>query len=81
MNMSMGYFPEVHDEVSWCSPIGGINCGIVALILTDPAGREVLVIKTPTGHTTTIPGSLEKLRKLDFSVDRRGGVAAMSVRG
>ena len=77
--MSMGYLPEVRDEVSWYSPVGGINCGVVALVLTDPVGRELLVIKTPDGHTTTIPGSLKNLRQIDFSVDRRGGKSAMAV--
>ena len=71
---------EVHDEVSWFSPTSGVNCGIVTQVLLGdgPRPSETIIIKTRTG-VTRIPGSLDNLRKLDFSVDRRGGTGAMAL--
>jgi len=76
----MSGLAEVHDEVSWFSPTSGMNCGIVTQILSHDGnkGGETLIVKTARG-ITRVAGSLENLRKIDFSVDRRGGRGAMAL--
>jgi hypothetical protein len=66
--------PEVGDHVSWISE-KGLRCGTIVALYPKV---ETMLIKHPKAGDFYIKDNLANLRRIDFSVDRRGGKGAMA---